>query len=142
MPTVDDGKRAAEQYDAMAAEYSADNDEGVFNSLYERPAMLSMLGDVKGLRVLDIGCGAGKLTRELVERRAVVTGIDVSPAMVEIARDRLGQLATFSVGDLSEPLPFESGSFDVVVASLVMHYIEEWTPVLKEVLRVLSPDGR
>ena len=141
MPTVPDGERAAEQYDAMAAEYSSDNDEGVFNSLYERPAILSMLGDVKGLRVLDIGCGAGQLTRELVERGAVVTGIDVSPAMVEIARNRLGGLATFTIGALSEPLPFESGSFDVVVASLVMHYIEEWTPVLKEILRVLTPDG-
>ena len=61
--------------------------------------------------------------------------------MVNIARDRLGRLATFTVGDLSEPLPFESGLFDVVVASLVMHYIEGWTPVQKEILRVLTPDG-
>ena len=136
-----DGTRAAEQYDAMAAEYSADNHDGAYNSLYERPAMLSMLGDVTGLRILDIGCGAGQLSHQLVAGGALLTGIDVSPAMVEIARGRLGELATFTVGDLSEPLPFGPGSFDLAVASLVMHYIKDWTPVLKEILRVLTPDG-
>ena len=136
-----EGKQAAGQYDAMAKEYSADNDDGVFNSLYERPAMLSMLGDVAGMRVLDVGCGAGQLSSELVARGAAVTGIDVSAAMVEIARGRLGDAAEFVVGDLSEPLPFPSGAFDLAVASLVLHYLEDWTPVLSEIRRVLTAAG-
>ena len=138
---MSDSERAAAQYDAMATEYSADNDDGVFNSLYERPAMLSMLGDVTGLRVLDIGCGAGQLSGALVDAGATVTGIDVSPAMIEIAKSRLGGSATFSVGDLSKHLDFDADAFDIVVASLVMHYMENWTPVLEEVRRVLTPDG-
>ena len=65
----------AAEYDAMAEEYTADNDYGVFNALYERPAMLSFLGDVAGKRVLDIGCGAGQLSHELTQRNAKITGI-------------------------------------------------------------------
>ncbi len=138
---MEDGELAAAQYDAMATEYSADNDDGVYNSLYERPATLALLGDVEGLRVLDLGSGAGQLSSALVDAGAVVTGIDVSPAMIEIARARLGDSATFHLGDLGDPLPFVDDSFDVVVASLVMHYIEDWTPVFEEVRRVLTPRG-
>lgn len=136
-----DGTTAAEQYNAMAAEYSADNDDGIFNSLYERPAMLQLLGDVTDLRVLDLGCGAGQLTSALIERGARVTGVDVSSGMIDIARDRLGDTATLVVGDVSEPLEFASDSFDLVVASLAIHYIEDWVPVLVEVRRVLTGDG-
>lgn len=141
MARMTDGERAAAQYDAMATEYSADNDDGVFNALYERPAMLRMLGDVAGRRVLDLGCGAGQLSSALVDAGATVVGIDVSPAMIDIARSRLDGSATFSVGDISHPLPFDTNSFDLVVASLVMHYLKDWTPVLREVARVLKPDG-
>ena len=59
---MSDSERAAEQYDAMAADYASDNDDGVFNALYERPAMVDLLGEVDGLRVLDVGCGAGQLS--------------------------------------------------------------------------------
>ncbi len=138
---MNDGTRAAQQYDAMAAEYSADNDEGVFNSLYERPAMLRMLGDLGDRSVLDLGCGAGQLTVDLVKGGANVTGIDVSAQMIDIARSRLDDTAEFFVGDVAQPLPFESESFDLVVASLVMHYIEDWVPVLREIKRVLKPGG-
>lgn len=139
--SVTDGTRAAEQYNAMATEYSADNDDGVFNSLYERPAMLRMLGDVAGLRVLDVGCGAGQLTSALIDRGATVTGVDVSQGMVDIARERYGDSAEFEVADLSDPLNFETGQFDLVVASLVMHYLEDWVPVLGEIRRILTPAG-
>lgn len=138
---MDDGQTAAEQYDAMATEYSTDNDDGVFNSLYERPAMIAMLGEVADLNILDVGCGAGQLSGALIEAGAGVTGIDVSPGMIEIARDRLGDAASFEVADLAEPLAFDSESFDLVVASLVMHYISDWVPVLGEIKRVLKPRG-
>jgi ubiquinone/menaquinone biosynthesis C-methylase UbiE len=138
---MSDSSNTAAEYDAMAEEYTADNDGGVFNALYERPAMLSFLGDVSGKRVLDIGCGAGQLSHELSRRNAEISGIDVSPRMIELAQKRLGNEIDLRVHDLSKPLPFDDSSFDVVVASLVMHYLEHWAPALSEVRRVLTPKG-
>lgn len=136
-----DGDQTALQYEAMAHAYAAHNGESAFNAYYERPAMISLLGPVDGRRVLELGCGAGPLTAWLVEQGARVTACDVSPAMVELARRRVGNRADVFVADISEPLPFADRAFDRVVASLVLHYLREWTSVLGEVRRVLEPAG-
>lgn len=117
----------ADHYDSFAERYSADNESNLINGYYERPAMVGLAGDVDGRRILDAGCGSGPLSAALRERGAVVTGFDSSRAMVELARRRLGGDATLLVADLSEPLPFADGAFDDVVASLVLHYLEDWT---------------
>lgn len=101
---MSDSSSTAAQYDAMAEEYTADNDDGVFNALYERPAMLSFLEEVDGMRVLDIGCGAGQLSHALIQRNAKVTGIDVSSRMIELAQKRLGNQIDLRVHDLAQPL--------------------------------------
>ncbi|MBD8063273.1 class I SAM-dependent methyltransferase [Oceanitalea stevensii] len=132
----------AAQYDAFAARYDAENASSMLNAHYERPAMLSLAGEVRGRRVLDAGCGSGPLAAELLRRGAVVTGLDASPAMVELARRRLGDDVPLHVGDLAEPLPFADDSFDDVVASLVLHYLEDWSAPLAELRRVLRPGGR
>lgn len=129
-------------YDRFAAGYTAHNDSSPWNALYERPAVLKMVGDVDGLRVLDAGCGAGAHARELQARGATVTGFDMSVGLLAIARERLGPDVALHRGDLAEPLPFAAGSFDVVVASLVLHYLQHWEPTLVEVHRVLAPGGR
>ena len=64
-----DAERTAREYDAMAVEYAADNAGGAYNAFYERPATISLLGDVQGCHVLDAGCGSGELTRFLFFRR-------------------------------------------------------------------------
>jgi SAM-dependent methyltransferase len=142
MAAMNEGERSARQYDAMAAAYAADNAESAYNAYYERPATIALLGEVEGRRVLDAGCGAGHLTALLIGRGAVVTAMDVSPAMAELARQAAGDRADVLVADLVQPLSFaESGSFDLVVASLVMHYIHDWEAVLGEFRRVLKPEG-
>ncbi len=139
---VTEAERTALEYDAMAVQYAAENAESAHNAYYERPATLALLGDVHGLRVLDAGCGAGALTVALAAQGAVVTGFDISPAMLELARQAVGERAELLVADLAAPLSFAAdGSFDVVVASLVMHYVRDWEPVLREFRRVLGPDG-
>ena len=131
----------ANDYDGFAEAYSAENESSLLNAYYERPAMLALAGDVAG-RILDAGCGSGPLFAALRDRGAVVTGFDKSAGMVELARRRLGAGADLRVADLGGPLPFPDGSFDDVVASLVLHYLEDWEPALAELRRVLKPGGR
>ncbi|MEU6727134.1 class I SAM-dependent methyltransferase [Nonomuraea wenchangensis] len=129
-------------YDPIAEGYAAENETSLVNAYYERPAMLELAGDVAGRRVLDAGCGAGPLFAALRERGAVVTGVDASAGMLELARRRLGADADLRVVDLAGSLPFPDDTFDDVIASLVLHYLEDWGPTLTEIRRVLKPGGR
>lgn len=129
-------------YDSFANAYSAENESNLFNAYYERPEMLRLAGNVSGRRILDAGCGSGPLSAALRAKGAVVTGFDVSAAMVDLARQRLGEDADLHVADLSAPLPFDDAEFDDVVASLVLHYLEDWSGPLAELRRVLKPGGR
>jgi magnesium-protoporphyrin O-methyltransferase len=83
-----------------------------------RAVMLGRLpSDLRGARVLDAGCGAGQMTAELAARGADVTAVDISPALVEIARSRLPQdlshRVTFAAGDMTAA---HHGTFDYVLA--------------------------
>jgi SAM-dependent methyltransferase len=129
-------------YDSFAKSYTAESDAGIINVYYERPAILDLAGDVAGRRILDAGCGSGPLFEALRDRGAVVTGIDKSAGMLDLARRRLGDDAELQVADLGSPLPFPDGAFDDVVASLVLHYLEDWGPTLAELRRVLTTGGR
>ena len=82
-----------------------------------RETMLNTLGDLRGKRILDAGCGAGQMTHELALRGAEVIAVDISPSLVEIARkrlpDALSHQVTFHAGDMLDPA---LGDFDHVVA--------------------------
>ena len=129
-------------YDGFAAAYSASNDNNLFNAYYARPEMVRLAGEVAGLHVLDAGCGSGPLMEDLRASGAVVSGFDLSSAMIELARERLGEDADLRVADLGAPLPYPDDAFDLVVASLSMHYVEDWASALTELRRVLRPGGR
>ncbi|PWD50790.1 SAM-dependent methyltransferase [Serinibacter arcticus] len=133
---------SADHYDDFAASYDAENQASLLNTFYNKPAILDLAGDVAGHRVLDVGCGSGPIALALHERGALVTGLDGSPAMLAIARERLGEDVPLHVGDLAQPLPFDDDAFDDVVASLVLHYLEDWGCPLAEIRRVLRPGGR
>ena len=134
--------RMTAAYDEFAGAYTAENEASLMNAYYERPATLALAGDVAGRRILDAGCGSGPLFAALREKGAVVTGIDQSAGMLEHARRLLGVDADLRVADLADPLPFPDAEFDDVVASLVLHYLRDWAPVLGELRRVLKPGGR
>ncbi|WP_431967922.1 class I SAM-dependent methyltransferase [Actinacidiphila sp. bgisy160] len=147
MPTAEDHAlptppARVNDYDSFAESYATLNESSLGNAYIERPAMLSLAGDVAGRRILDAGCGAGPLFAALRERGAHVTGLDSSTGMLELARRRLGADADLRVADLGDPLPFADGAFDMVVSSLVLHYLEDWGPTLAEMRRVLRPGGR
>ncbi|MBY5854359.1 class I SAM-dependent methyltransferase [Rhizobium ruizarguesonis] len=133
---------AENDYDAFAAAYDADNEVNAWNAYYERPAILALVGDVAGLSVLDAGCGGGAHAAALLERGAVVTGIDASAGMLEIAQRRLERRARLLSADLNEPLPFTDKAFDLILASLVLHYLPDWSRPLSEFNRLLPEGGR
>lgn len=129
-------------YKKHATAYAASNDTNLFNAYYERPAMLALIGDVDGKRVLDAGCGHGRMLEELRRRGATVSGFDASPSMLAMARESLGGETDLQLADLSQPLPYEDDSFDIVTSSLVLHYLKDWAAPLAELRRVLKPEGR
>ena len=132
----------ANDYDSFAQAYSADDETNPINGYHERPAMVGLAADVRGHRVLDVGCGSGPLAAQLRARGAAITGLDASAAMIEPARRRLGEGADLHVADLAQSLPFADGAFDDVVASLVLHYLRDWSAPLVELRRVLRSGGR
>jgi len=127
---------------ALAASYARVTATNVYNAAYERPAVRAVLGDVRGLDVLDAGAAAGEHSAWLVAHGARVTALDASAAMVELARARLGDTATVLHADLARPLPLADASFDLVLSSLTLHYLRDWLPTLQELARVLRPGGR
>ena len=129
-----------DSYDTLAELYAADIDENPYNALYERPGIISLLPPVRGLDVLDAGCGSGQLAAWLAGQGARVTGVDAAPGMVRLAAARVPG-GTFAVADLSAPLALGDAAFDLVVSSLVLHYLRDWEGPLRELRRVLAPGG-
>ncbi|MGO9560724.1 MAG: class I SAM-dependent methyltransferase [Acidimicrobiales bacterium] len=142
MTGAEDGARTAAQYDAMARAYVDLNAVNAANAHYERPATIALLGHLVGKRVLEAGCGGGALTEWMIEKGARVTAFDVSAEMAALTSERVGDRADIRQHDLHDPLTFAAdASYDVVVASLVLHYLRDWEPVLAEFRRVLAPGG-
>lgn len=111
------------------------------NSLHERPAVLRMVGDVEGLDVADLGCGAGLLAAILSAGGAHVTGVDGSEVLVDAAT-RAAPDATIVQHDLDLPLDFVADdSQDGVVCALVIHHLDDRPRFLAEVRRILRPGG-
>ena len=79
------GQVVANDYDSFAEAYAAANESSLLNGYYARPAVLDLAGDVAGRRILDVGCGAGPVLAALRDRGAVVTGVDPSIKMLELA---------------------------------------------------------
>jgi SAM-dependent methyltransferase len=103
-------------------------------------AVLDAAGVKHGTSVLDVGCGSG-LTLVLAARRgAVPTGLDISPGLLGIARDRLPD-ADLREGDM-ESLPFGDQAFDAVLGVNAFQFAGDPRRALREAARVARPDGR
>ncbi len=118
-----------------------------FTALHRRAVVHASHAAPTGARVLDVGCGPGRLVRLLAQRRQDlrVDGLDVTPQMVDHARAALARAGLADrtgvvVGDATA-MPFPDASFDVVTSTMSLHH---WSPVasaVREVLRVLRPGG-
>jgi SAM-dependent methyltransferase len=119
-----------------------DHGHSLFDTFFDHDIPLRAFGDVRGLFVLDAGCGQGRHIAALHAHGAHPVGIDLHPAAVEVARARMGNGCETRVGDLRDQLDFPSSHFDGVLCSLVLHYIEDWQMPLSEFERILRPGGR
>lgn len=131
-------------FDGRAHDYYARNYRAP-QSRHERALALrrdlctGMLADVHG-RILDLGCGPGAMAISLISPRRTVVAFDLSPQMVLAARELIGDLASYCVGDAAA-LPFADHSFDAVVTTGVLEYVPEISRALGEIARVLRPGG-
>lgn len=129
-------------FDDVAEDYEFHAAHNAYNALYDRPAVLNLMGEVRGKRVLDVGCGPGLYAEELVARGAEVVAFDQGVRMVELAQERLGDQVEIRVHDLAEPLDWiPDGSFDAALMALVIHHLDDRVSALRELHRVLRPGG-
>lgn len=106
--------------------------------------LLDRIGSLEGAHVLDVATGTGELARPAAAAGAVVTAIDLSPTLLETARRRAAGDAvdiTLDLGD-AEALPYEDGSFDVVVSSFGVMFAPDQAAAAGELARVTRPGGR
>lgn len=127
-----------DSYDRLAEEYDERWSKYIDRSIDET---LNRLPVEPGMRVLDVGCGTGVLLERLLgdQPKLDAAGIDLSPGMLDIAEQRLSGEVRLERGDAAE-LPFDDGSFDLVVSTSVFHYIDRPHQALREMHRVLA-DG-
>lgn len=124
-------------YDEMGYRYERHAASSAYNAHYDRPAVLAALGPVAGHRVLDAACGPGLHAESLLAAGAEVVGFDASQAMVDLARQRLGERAQIDLARLGEPLPYPAESFDSSICALAIHYVADRPAAFAEFYRVL-----
>lgn len=101
-----------------------------------------MPSDLSGKTVLDVGCGTGYFSLELLKRGATVVGFDLSDKMLKAAQTRCGETRiSYQQGD-AENMPFADNSFDIVFSSLALQWCADLTNPLREIRRVVRPQGQ
>ena len=123
---------SAALYDAFAGRFSN----------YLTRTRIRLAPPIRGLRVLDVGCGTGADLMPYQQAGCSVHGVDISPAMLEVARRKLGKSADLRQSDAGE-LPFADDFFDLILSTLTLHEMspEHRPVVLREMIRVLKLHG-
>lgn len=126
-------------YDAVAKRLAG--------GLYRRVVDDVLLAEPRpGVSILDAGCGPGRLALDLARARpdATVHGVDIAAGAIEVAAERAeraGGAVRFLQADLAD-LPFEDGTFDLIVSTVSYHHWARVPEVVAELGRVLRPEGR
>jgi SAM-dependent methyltransferase len=131
-----------ENASAWAAEVRAGHDRT--HELFTSPRFMEFIPDLTGRSVIDLGCGEGRNTRSLARRGARVTGVDISPRMIELAlleeaREPLG--IRYEVESSAELRSFADGTFDVAVSTMALMDTPDFAAVARAAFRVTRPGG-
>lgn len=122
---------------------------GLYDRMFEsmnkglRVLGIRMFIPPRGGAILDVGCGTGAHLEIYQRFGGSLHGVDTSPAMLKLARDRLGERAELMEADATN-MPFETASFDLILCMLVLHEMEDEVRngVLSEMRRLIKADGR
>jgi len=109
------------------------------------PAHLAMLGDISGKRVLDAGCGEGRFARMMADRGSLVTAIDLSSKMIEIAsgiESAEPRGIDYREMDMADLSPLSDDSFDLAIAYVSLVDVPEYERAIAEIARVMRNGGR
>lgn len=135
-----------EGYDLWSSSYDSDGNPLI--ALEERIVLPLIGGEraVRGLRVLDVGCGTGRHTLRLAAQGARVTGIDFSSGMLAAARAKPGaagvEWIAHDLGDAARDWPVPVGAFDLVTCALVLDHVHDVPAFFRQLARAAKPGGR
>lgn len=116
--------------------------EGNANNLFEEPALISLLPDLAGKTVLDLGCGFGEHCLHFIQTGAKkVVGIDISKKMLNIAMTENSNPNITYLNMPMENISELDEKFDVVVSSLALHYVEDYAGLIHNIYALLKEDG-
>ena len=137
-------KQAAAYFAAQAAEWDRIRAMHAPDAQVEA-AILDLVGPAPVQALLDLGAGTGRMLELLAPRAVRAVGVDLSPAMLNLARARLEEHNLRNVqlrqGDVYAP-PVERGAYDLIVIHQVLHFLDEPGRALAEAARLLRPGGR
>lgn len=138
MQNIYDNKKFFDSYINMR------NDQNIIsaNEVIEMPAIYSVLPDLKGKRVLDLGCGSGNNCKKAIDLGAsYVFGTDISKNMIDLAKTtnkhkniKYEQMAMEGISSLKE-------KFDVVISSLAFHYVDNYEKLIIDIYNLLDGNG-
>lgn len=112
------------------------------NNLFEKPALFSLLPELKGKKVIDLGCGFGEHCMQYVRDGAArVVGVDISQKMLEVARAENSHPNITYLNLPMENISEIGETFDVAVSSLALHYVEDFDGLVRNVYEMLTEGG-
>jgi len=130
-------------WDEMAPHYQKRYGKALM--FYEREFHLKLFGNVKGKKMLDLGCGGGQVSVFFAKQGAIVTGVDFSENQIDFAKKlakKKGVEISFIHADIENLSIFGDSIYDFVNSSHTIHYIKNLQHLFEEVFRVLMPGGK
>jgi SAM-dependent methyltransferase len=113
------------------------------NETLEKPVLTDLIGEMKGLRILDLGCGDARIGREALQKGSkTYIGIDGSYKMVQLAQEMLAGTSGTVYQTRIEHWSYLEEQFDLVISRLALHYLEEVGGIFQKVYHTLIPGGR